>query len=183
MKELNFVEKYILCLLDNKHQSTLYSSYKYKSCILNACLWQLYLKNLIIFDSNKRLIINKEFSWNNTYIKTIYDSIYESKARILQKLEDDYLHSFSKYSLYFIIDNIISLLIYNNYLTIETKTGIFNEKVFYKPNKDYINIIIQEIKSEILDSDKMSDDIFILYILLNESNILKKYFSIDDIKK
>lgn len=75
------------------------------------------------------------------------------------------------------------MLIYNNYLTIETKTGIFNEKVFYKPNKDYINIIIQEIKSEILDSDKMSDDIFILYILLNESNILKKYFSIDDIKK
>lgn len=75
------------------------------------------------------------------------------------------------------------MLIYNNYLTIETKTRIFNEKVFYKPNKDYINIIIQEIKSEILDSDKMSDDIFILYILLNESNILKKYFSIDDIKK
>ncbi|SCI26194.1 Uncharacterised protein [uncultured Clostridium sp.] len=183
MKELSLVEKYILCILDNKNYSALYKSKYYKSCIINACLWQLFTMSLIRFDINKKIILNKDFNDNIPYLKTIYDNINNYSYRTIQKIIDDYMFAYSNYSLYFIIDNLLSSLVSKKAINIKTKNRLFNEKIIYESSPEIINTIISKIKVEVLTDYHPSNEIIIFTLLLLKSNVLSNYFSNSEIKE
>lgn len=183
MKELSLVKKYILCILDNKNYSALYKSKNYKSCIINASLWELFTMDLIQFNTNEKIIINKDFKDNIPYLKTIYDNINNYSYRTLQRIIDDYMFTYSNYSLYFIIDNILSSLVSQEAINVECKNRLFNEKIIYKSSPEIINTIISRIKVEILTDYHPSNEITILTLLLLKSNMLNNYFSKSEIKE
>ena len=57
------------------------------------------------------------------------------------------------------------------------KRGMFGGKTAYIPEPNKLDSVIQNIRAEILEDGKLSEDIVALTALLNKSGDISKYFS------
>lgn len=184
MLDLSLAEKFVLCVLDSERkEGFFFYSGKYPACIVAAIFMELLLNETITMDSKKKIIINNKLDINKEYLKLIYDKIASEKTKNLKKWIEHYVVGFSSKPVKEVVKSVIEALVLNKTLQLGKEKGLLKEHVIYNIDKQNLESVIQNIRSEFLENSTLTKETIILSAIMLQCGLLKKYFSKDEEKK
>ncbi|URZ88063.1 GPP34 family phosphoprotein [Floricoccus penangensis] len=171
MSDLSITQQYYICAL-NDH-GVIPSSYPAISgCIVAGSLLDMQLEDCIQIEK-KVVLISGLLSERLWYLKPLYDYINQSKPVKLSEIVQKFSFTSKKNS----ICELIMTSLKDKNLGKSSEVGIIFKKEAYIPRIDVISEIIGKIRSELLENGNLSHEVIILTILLQNSGLIKKYFS------
>jgi len=178
MKNLSFTQEYTLCLLDKekKNKDVLYEG-KYPGCIAISSFLELLLSGKIDLDEKKKVILKGSAQNDIEYLNIVCKDISDSKTKTLKKWMEYYLLGVSSKPIKAIVNATIESLIDNGCVSIEKKNGLFKEHIIYNVENSQVEYIIEKLRAELLEDGKITLETVILTTLMQQSDILKEYFS------
>lgn len=184
MLDLSLAEKFALCVLDSERkEGVFFYSGKYPACIVAAIFMEMLLNETITMDSKKKIIINNKLDTNKEYLKLIYDKIASEKTKSLKKWIEHYVAGFSSKPVKEVVKSVIEALVLNKALQLDKEKGLLKEHVVYNIDKQNLESVIQNIRSEFLENGTLTKETIILSAIMLQCDLLKKYFSKDEEKK
>ena len=174
MKDLSVVQEYFILAVNEKGVISSLNMQSYV-CLVAGGLLELQMNDCIEIDDKMIFVINPLPEKLN-HLKSLYDFINKSDSIKINKLIETYSFSFPNKNLNMLIDDIGNSLEKLDIVKLG-KAGLFGAKNSYKPEKEYISLVIDKIRSEVLEDIEVSDEVALLTVLLEKSTYLKQYFS------
>lgn len=174
MKDMRVTQEYIMCAVNEKGKVPTFATERFV-CLVASGLLELRLENCISIDRNVVKITN-ELPDTLQYLTSLYEYIKMKKEIKINELAGEYIMGFGSKKITQLMDDIMDSLHKASMLE-ETKAGFMHNKISYCPKRDAITIIIDKIRSEIMEDGNISDEVAILTLVLDRSNLLKTYFS------
>ena len=162
MNKVNITEKYTLCIL--KEKKNLYRREVTPYLIVSMIVEMMLDENLEITDKDK-VILNDKMPTAN-YNKKLYEIIKDMKK--------------DKISLRIVLNSICFGFSTKNLKSIENKKGFIGNKEVVKIDEDKFTNIIEEIKTEFLKKENLTEDSILLATLLNYTRLLKNIFKFEN---
>ncbi len=176
MKNLSIVEKYTLLTLNDKGTFPSLSTNYPEACLLSSAISDLSLNEVISIDDKKMVTVVADLPENLELLRPFYDYLKDIGSLSIAKILQDYTMSFSKrYEELF--QSISNSLAAKNSVEKEEKSGIIIDKVRYYPNKSDVESVVQKLRDEVLEKDKVSNDMLILSSILDRGKQLNQFFS------
>lgn len=173
MKNLSVTQEYLLCTINKKGKLNSLSM-EIPASILSGCLIELLINNCIEINEKNVITVTNNLNEELFYLKSIFDLINTYQPIKISKLVEDFIMSGKKQDE--LVNNIGKSLANLNCATIKNG-GIFNNRLYFIPNNEDVNKIIEKIRAELLENGNITDETIALVNLLDKSNQLKQYFS------
>lgn len=174
MKDLSLTQKYLLCVLNNKGKIPTFGIEKVM-CVAASSVIELLLDDIVQLE-NKKLSVKRDLPAEKKYLRPVFDFIEKKQPVKFEKVLEDYSITFTDKNSNALIGCIGESLVDTGCVQKE-KGGLFGGKDVYIPDEKAVDIVIQNIRAEILEEGEVSEDIVALTVLLNKSGDLTKYFS------
>ncbi|MGI6010827.1 MAG: GOLPH3/VPS74 family protein [Ruminococcus sp.] len=174
MKDLSLTQKYLLCVLNSKGRVSTFEIEKVM-CIAASGVIELLLDGIAELDK-KKIELKKALPMEKKFLQPIYDFIERKQPVKFEKVIENYSIAFTDKNINELIGSLGESLAEAGCVRKE-KGGLFGGKDVYVPDKKEVDLIIQNIRAEILEEGELSEDIVALTALLNKSGDLTKYFS------
>lgn len=175
MNNVNITEKYTLCML--KEKKMLYENELTPHLIVSMMIEMMLDGNLEITDKNK-VKLNEKLPISN-YNKNLYEIMKDLKKEEipLKNIITSICYTLPNKKLQSVIEALKEGMLEKELIVIENKKGLLGnkEKIQIKENK-FINVI-EEIRSEVLEKGKLTEDLILLTSLLNSTKFLKNIFT------
>lgn len=174
MKNLSVAQEYFILAVNEKG---VIPSLNMESfiCLVAGGLFELQMNDSIEINDKMIAVINPLPEKLN-HLKSLYDFINNSDSIKINRLIEKYTISLTDKNINILIDDIGNSLEKLNIVNLG-KAGLFGTKNSYKPQKEYISLVIDKIRSEVLEDSEISDEVALLTVLLEKSTYLKQYFS------
>ena len=175
MNDVNITEKYTLCIL--KEKKNLYRREVTPYLIVSMIVEMMLDENLEITDKDK-VILNDKMPTAN-YNKKLYEIIKDMKKDkiSLRIVLNSICFGFSTKNLKSIVNTLKDSMLEDELITIENKKGFIGNKEVVKIDEDKFTNIIEEIKTEFLKKENLTEDSILLATLLNYTRLLKNIFN------
>ena len=184
MKKLSITQEYFLCAVNKKGELPTLSSSEIASCLVAGGIMELTKLGFISKDEKKKIIINKP--WNNSlpYLAPIYNTIASyKKPKKAEGLLESFAFSVTNKRLKELVAALRDSLIEKGCFNEVAATGSKKDKIQYIPKPELVTQIIEKVRAEFLEEGKISDDVVCLSVLLDETRLIKNYFSKVEVTK
>jgi hypothetical protein len=178
MKDLTFTQEYTLCVLNKvkKNKDILYEG-KYPGGIAISAFLELLISDKIGFDDKKKVILKGSAENDKEYLNIVCKDILNLKPKTLKIWIEYYLAGLSSKPIKAIVNAAINSLIDNECVSIEKKNGLFKDHITYNTEISQVDYIVEKLRAELLENGEITMETVILTSLLQQSDILKDYFS------
>lgn len=175
MNNVNITEKYTLCML--KEKKMLYENELTPHLIVSMIIEMMLDGNLEITDKNK-VKLNEKLLISN-YNKNLYEIMKDLKKEEipLKNIITSICYTLPNKKLQGVIETLKEGMIEKELIVIENKKGLLGSKEKIQINESKFNNIIEEIRSEVLEKGKLTEDLILLTSLLNSTKFLKNIFT------
>ena len=180
MEKLNLSQFYYLLAVNPKGKVSSFNIEK-RMCFVAGALIELKLLNCVSIE-NKKVSIIGELPEKNNYLKPLYEYIKEKETLKIDKLATDYLCSFTDKKTNELIE-LIGKSLKELGITHEEQIGVLSKSNVYVAENETIKQAINEIKSELLENEDITEENAVIYMLLEKSKLLKEYFSKFELKE
>lgn len=174
MKNLSVSQEFLICSVNEKGKISSLNT-NIPICIVSGALLELKLNDCIEINKNMITVINP-LPQGLSHLKSLYEFINKSDYINMKKLMETYNLSLTGKNINELIKDIGNSLDSLNLVEVK-KAGFMDIRDAYIPQREAIHNIIDKIRSEMLEDVQVTDEVALLVILLDKSNILKKYFS------
>lgn len=174
MQDMTITQEYLLCTLNEKGRISGYNLEGYV-CLVASGLLELMLEHIIKIEGKKITVLN-ELPSEKQYLSKLYDRVSGQKTMSITKIAEEYIYQLGDKRINEFIDDIADTLTKAGAVT-EGRGGAMGKKRLYFPNTKSVGLIIDKLRSELLEDGEVSDETAVLVILLERSNGLKTYFS------
>ena len=175
MNNVNITEKYTLCML--KEKKMLYENELTPHLIVSMIIEMMLDGNLEITDKNK-VKLNEKLPISN-YNKNLYEIMKDLKKEEipLKNIITSICYTLPYKKLQGVIEALKEGMLEKELIVIENKKGLLGNKEKIQINESKFNNIIEEIRSEVLEKGKLTEDLILLTSLLNSTKFLKNIFT------
>lgn len=170
---LSIAQSYLLCIL--KDDGTIPKLSFDDNWLIAAGMLDFILDG-IIENYNDKIVVKKDLPENLGYLELLYNFFKSCDKNIKLSLMEFSIKDFGK-SKNELFNNIAHSLEKTGAVHSITNSNIFGESKSFIPNKKDKNLIIEQIRAEILEDGKISDDTIALSMLLEKTSHLNDYFS------
>lgn len=174
MKDLNLIQKYLICAVNEKGKLTSFSIEK-GICFLAGGLLQLQLDECIAVEK-KLITVTAPLPEKSSNLKPLYDYLNKPKPVKLEKLLEAYHFSFGNKRVCELLDSVGASLAEMG-LSETTKAGLFSGRKGCLPKEETITGVVDQMRAELLEEGEVTEDTLALTALLEKSGLLKGYFS------
>lgn len=175
MNDLTITQEYLLCSLNEKGSLPLLGT-EIPICLLAGGIIELFQSQCVAFNEKKKIIITNDLNPNLLHLKSLYELIKNKKPMDVKKIAGEYAMSFSEKNIKNLVSDISESLSQKNCVNVESG-GLFGNKTCHIPCTNEVDKIIQKVRAELLEEGNVSDETIALVSLLDNSLLLKKYFS------
>lgn len=175
MNNVNITEKYTLCML--KEKKMLYENELTPHLIVSMIIEMMLDGNLEITDKNK-VKLNEKLPISD-YNKNLYEIMKDLKKEEipLKNIITSICYTLPNKKLQNVIETLKEGMLEKELIVIENKKGLLGNKEKIQINESKFNNIIEEIRSEVLEKGKLTEDLILLTSLLNSTKFLKNIFT------
>ncbi|WP_099203448.1 GPP34 family phosphoprotein [Miniphocaeibacter massiliensis] len=173
MEDLSLSQEFFLLSLNEKGKISSINT-DLNVCVVASALFELSLRNIVKIEDKKTEVI-EELPQDMEYLLSFYKYLKE-KVRKINNIISDYTQSFSGKKIYNLYYDLGQSLYKNNIVDFKEKGKLDSMDIFI-PKKSIVENIINEIKKELLGSEKLDVKTVVLTNLLDKSHQLKQYFS------
>lgn len=170
---LSISQSYLLCVL--KDNGTISKLSLDDNWLIAAAMLDLFLNGIIENNDNKIAVV-KELPQNLNYLKLLYEFFKSSNKNTKLSILEFSTRDFGK-SKNLLFQSIAKSLEKIGAVNFMRKSNIFGEYDVFIPNSKHLNSIIEQIRTEILKDEIMSEKIIALSLLLDKTSHLRNYFS------
>lgn len=175
---ITITEKYALCML--KEKKSLYAEELKTHLIVSMIVEMMLNDNLeITSQNNVKLKVNiPREEYNIKLYEIIKKLITDSKKEqvSMKNILNYTIYGFTTKNIREIVEALKQKMIEDNLIAIENKKGFLGTKEAIIVQEDKFTNIIEEIRAEILEKGKLTEDSILLASLLNSTNFLKNSF-------
>ena len=171
MEKFNLTEKYALCMLNEREDSL--ENGDLVAHLVTSMIFEMVLDCNLKLTGNQVKVTDKipEIDYN----RKLYDYIKEMKKDEISIEEIlPYICTNNKKKQE-ITESLKNVMLKHELISTENKKGLFGNKEIITVNNSKLEDIIKEVKTEILYTNEVSEEIKILGALLNATKILNKY--------
>lgn len=182
MNDITITEKYALCMLKEKRK--FYETELTSHLLVSMIIEMMLDGNLEVGNKCKVRLTDKIPTAN--YNIQLYNAIREKKFTGIVKKSDEIpfkdiislvCYSFSSKIIKSIVEPLKEKMVEDKLIILEEKKGLFGNKEVITIDDDKFNNVVEEVRAEILENGKLTDDIILLSSLLNATKFLKNIFT------
>lgn len=182
MNGITITEKYALCMLKEKRK--FYETELTSHLLVSMIIEMMLDGNLEVGNKCKVRLTDKIPTAN--YNIQLYNAIKERKFTGIVKKSDEIpfkdiisliCYSFSSKIIKSIVEPLKEKMVEDKLIILEEKKGLFGNKEVITIDDDKFNNVVEEVRAEILENGKLTDDIILLSSLLNATKFLKNIFT------
>lgn len=182
MNDITITEKYALCMLKEKRK--FYETELTSHLLVSMIIEMMLDGNLEVGNKCKVRLTDKIPTAN--YNIQLYNAIKERKFTGIVKKSDEIpfkdiisliCYSFSSKIIKSIVEPLKEKMVEDKLIILEEKKGLFGNKEVITIDDDKFNNVVEEVRAEILENGKLTDDIILLSSLLNATKFLKNIFT------
>jgi hypothetical protein len=182
MNDITITEKYALCTL--KEKRNFYENELAAHLLVSMIIEMMLNGNLKISDKSKVKLTDTVPEEN--YNIQLYNAIKDRKFNGILKRSDEIpfkdiitlaCYSFSNKTIKSIVEPLKEKMVQDNLISLEEKKGLLGNKEVVVIDENKFNNVVEEIRAEILEMGKLTDDIILLSSLLNSTKFLKNIFT------
>ncbi|MFV0401602.1 MAG: GOLPH3/VPS74 family protein [Oscillospiraceae bacterium] len=177
MRDYGITREYALCVLDSKPSAGRLKRTENAVCLVASAIMELQSSGAVGLDEKGKLTIVGELPQDKYYLSGIYEDIELSRAKKPKNYVKDIILSFSVKKRNQLIQAVVDSLLEEGALVEQTRDILIFEKRELVPPESAVLPVIERIRAEFLENGELDDDTTVLAILLQESGLLKKYFS------
>ena len=171
MEDITITQKYALCML--KEKKNLYSSEIMPYLIISMIVEMMIDDNLEIIDKNKVKLNDKMPVC--VYNQKLYAIIKDMKKEevSIKDIITSICYSFGSKKIKSIVEPLKEEMVKSELIFLKNKKGLFGNKQNIILNDEKFNNVINKLRSQLLQNKTMTDDIILLFSLLNLTKFLK----------
>lgn len=182
MNNITITEKYALCMLKDKRK---FYETELTSQLLVAMIIEMMLDGNLEISNKSKVKLTDKIPVTNYNIQ-LYNAIKDGKFTGKLKKSDEILfkdiialvcYSFSNKTMKSIVEPLKEKMVEDELISLEEKKGLIGNKEVIIINDDKFNNVVEEVRAEILENGKLTDDIILLSSLLNATKFLKNIFT------
>ena len=177
MKTLSVTQEYTLCALKENGKIPLLKSTEVTVCLVMGGLLELLEQHVVHWDEKGRLILGEALPESLGYLRPLYEQITDRKPMTARALAEKFVFSATDKNLHQLLGALGESLEAAGYGTLEREKGLLHEKVTFLPEPQAVQRVVDKIRAEFLEDGALSEDVVVLTALLQESGLLKQYFS------
>lgn len=174
MKDLSIIQEYVICSVNEKGKIPGFSVEK-RVCFVAAGILELQLENCIFIEGKKVTIIH-QLPAALPYLRPLYDSINQKKTAKLNKILEEFCFGFTDKQWNELMNAVGDSLV-NIGVAQENAGGVLGNKKNYIPDSKAVRCIVDNMRAELLEEGKITEETAALAVLLERSRCLKTYFS------
>ena len=155
------------------------------SQLLVAMIIEMMLDGNLEISNKSKVKLTDKIPVTNYNIQ-LYNAIKDGKFTGKLKKSDEILfkdiialvcYSFSNKTMKSIVEPLKEKMVEDELISLEEKKGLIGNKEVIIINDDKFNNVVEEVRAEILENGKLTDDIILLSSLLNATKFLKNIFT------
>ena len=174
MKDLSLTQKFLLCILGDKGKI---SSFHFEKniCVAVCGVTELFMDGIVKLDG-KNLTVRKELPEEKRFLRPVFQLIERKQPVKFEKVIESFSVSITDKKMDELIEGIEDSLEKAGCVRKE-KGGLFGGKNVYIPDPKVVDCIIKNIRAEILEEGRLSEEVVALTALFHKSGDLARYFS------
>lgn len=174
MKNLSTTQQYFLCVLKKNGKISSFEIEK-TTCLAASAVVELLMDGVLTLDG-KKLSVQAALPEHKRYLRQVYDIVARKQPVKFESVVECFSFNFTDKYINGLVEDLGESLAKLNCVQQE-KGGFLNGKTVYIPNAADVDLIVQNIRAELLEDGELSEDIVVLTALLNKSGDLLRYFS------
>lgn len=174
MNELSLSQEYMMCALSDKGKIPA-MRFDRVIALAAAAVAELLADDIIELDG-KKLSTARQLPQDKEFLRLVYDHIKAKEPINFKSVVDRYSVSFTGKNPNALFEAVCESLADAGCVK-KAARGIDGSRTAYIPDADALDCIIQNIRAEILEDGRLSEDIAALTALLDKTDDIKKFFS------
>lgn len=174
MQDLSIAQKYMVCAVNNRGGLPTLSTNK-QICFVAAGVLELEMEQCISIDNNIIAIAGR-LPERMRYLFSLYEYIHKHSPIKTKQLFEEYNYSVIGKRLNALLSDVGKSLAEQEALSKFTN-GFLGYFKRFVPKRETVEIIVDEIRAELLEDGEITDNCAALVVLLAKSGCLSKYFS------
>lgn len=177
MKALSVTQEYTLCALKENGKIPLLRSTEVTVCLVMGGLLELLEQHVVHWDEKGRLILSGVLPKALGYLCPLYEQFTDCRPMTARALAEKLVFSSTDKNLHQLLGALGESLEAAGCGTLTRKKGLLHEKVTFLPEPQAVQRVVDKIRAEFLENGALSEDVVVLTTFLQESGLLKQYFS------
>lgn len=177
MESLSVTQEFVLCALKEDGKIPLLKATEVTVCLVSSAVWELVHHHAVRYDEKDDLVCESVLPEQAAYLQPLYEQIKEREPVSVHKLVESYVYAATEKNLQQLIEAIGARLEELQCGEVVRERGLLHEKVRFHPNQAAVQQVVDKVRDEFFSENTLSHNIVALTALLEESGLLKQYFS------
>lgn len=177
MRALSVTQEYALCALKENGRIPLLKTTEVTVCLVMSGLLELLECQAVHWDEKGRLKLGRELPDQLEYLRPLYEQIPAEGAITARNLAEQFVFSGTDKNLHLLLGAIGESLKAAGCGDFKREKGLLHEKITFWPEQRAVQQVVDKIRAEFFENGTLSEDVVVLTALLQESGLLKQYFS------
>ena len=181
MNNIKLTQAYMLCAMNKSGKMSNLSTDKLV-CLIAASLIELQFSNCISIIGNN-ITIKNDLSSKEEHLRPLYSFISQNPSINIKKILNKYCCGITNKKINELKISIIKSLSDSGMVEESIDIGFFTKKTCYIPKIEFVEYLINLIRSELKKDTNFSEKSIALIILLEKGKCMKKYFTKEERKE
>ena len=177
MEPLSVTQEFVLCALKEDGKIPLLRATEVTVCLVSSAVWELIYHHAVRYDEKDDLVCEGALPEQAAYLQPLYEQIKEREPVSVHKLVESYVYAATEKDLQQLIEAIGTKLEEVQCGEVVLERGLLHEKVRFHPDQAAVQQVVDKVRDEFFSEKVLSNNIVALTALLEESGLLKQYFS------
>lgn len=177
MESLSVTQEFVLCALKEDGKIPLLKATEVTVCLVSSGVWELVHHHAVRYDDKEDLVCAGALPKQVAYLQPLYEQIKEREPVSAHKLVENYVFAATEKNLHQLIEAIGAELEQVQCGEVVRERGLLHEKVRFHPNQAAVQQVVDKVRDAFFSDSALSDNIVALAALLEESGMLRQYFS------
>lgn len=177
MEALSMTQEFVLCALKEDGRIPLLKGTEITVCLVTSGVWDLVHRHAVRYDEKDNLVCVGALPEQVAYLQPLYAQIQERQPVSVHKLVESYAFAGTEKHLHLLIDAVGAELERLHCGKVVRERGLLHEKVRFHPDQAAVQQVVDKVRDEFFGEAALSNNIVAVATLLEESGLLKQYFS------